>query len=254
MLTVLLAATLPLVLVPARASETVTFTVEIGSLRYPYASPADNEAALVAMVQHSSIVGHYWKSTTVFKMARCMIGVTCFPSPHLEQEPKDYPISIRPRVVIDASAHKPVHITFELPVSHRGAPLDSISLVLPLKFMWQQPSVQRALKAAEAALPDYKKTRYALESDASVSIPIDLPKALGEPGPIDDHCAEIPNPLSWSSSGVVGIRTLAEIGSKREVQWSLARDHGPVARLGTEKSCATWRPEEENSYLWRSTP
>ncbi|NTY40223.1 hypothetical protein [Burkholderia diffusa] len=250
----LVAVMLPLAVASAGASDTVTFTVEASALRYPFTSPSDNRNALAEMLQHASIVGHYWKSAKALEMSRCMTGVTCFTSPHLENEPKDYPVTVRPRVMIEASGQEPVRLLFELPVSHRGASLDGVSLVLPLKFMWQQPSAQLALKKAEAALASYQQTRHALASDESVSINLELPKVLGERGPMQDHCAGIPNPLSWSSSGVVAIRTLAQIGAQRNVPWSQAQINEDASRLGTEESCASWRPDVENTYRWGVEP
>lgn len=250
----LVAATLLFAVASTSASETVTFTVDAGALRYQYASPPDNRNALAEMLQHATVVGHYWKPTTVLEMSRCMTGVACFPSPHMESETRDHPVTVRPRVVSGAPEQALIRLQFELPVSHRGASLDGASLVLPLKFMWQQPSAQIVLKKAEAALADYQKTRRAFESDASVTINLELPKVLGEPGPMQDHCAGIPNPLSWSSSGVVAIRTLAQIGAQRNVPWSQTRVNEDASRLGTEESCATWRPDVENTYRWRAEP
>ncbi|WP_296224976.1 hypothetical protein [Ralstonia sp. UBA689] len=252
----LVVATLPLAVVTTRASEneTVTFTVEARALRYPFASPADNQVALAEMLKHASIVGHYWKLTTVLEMSRCMTGVTCYPSPHLEDIPKDHPVTVQPKVVFSVPGQEPVRLMFKLPVSHHSATLEGVSLILPLKFIWQQPSVQLALKKAAIALPDYEKTDNALKNEASVSINLALPQMLGEPGPMQDHCAGIPNPLSWSSSGVVAIRTLAQIGSKRDVPWSPTGRNETESRLGTEETCATWRSDVENSYLWRAEP
>lgn len=250
----LVAATLPFGAASASASEAVTFTVEAQALRYQYASPSDNRNALAEMLQHASIVGHYWKPATVLEMSRCMTGVTCFPSPHLESETKDHPVTVQPRVMPGPPGQESVQLQFELPVNHRGAFLDGVSLVLPLKFLWQQPSAQRVLKQADAALADYQKTRRALESGASVTINLALPKVLGEPGPMLDHCAGIPNPLSWSSSGVVAIRTSAQLGAQRNVPWSPRQVNADASRLGTEESCATWRPDVENTYRWRAEP
>ncbi|NTZ84063.1 hypothetical protein FCJ61_13915 [Burkholderia metallica] len=250
----LVMATLPFAAASTSASEAVTFTVEASALRYQYASPPDNRKALAEMLQHASVVGHYWKPATVFETSRCMTDVVCFPSPHLASETKDHPVTVRPRVVPGAPWQESVRLRFDLPVSHRGASLDGVSLVLPLKFMWQQPSAQLVLQKAEAALADYQKTRRAFERDASVTINLELPKVLGEPGPVEDHCAGIPNPLSWSSSGVVGIRTLAQIGSQRNVPWSQTRVNEDASRLGTEESCATWRPDVENTYRWGAEP
>ncbi|WP_133059126.1 hypothetical protein [Burkholderia puraquae] len=236
------------------AGEAVTFTVEARALRYQYASPFDNQNALAEMLQHANIVGHYWKPATVLNMSRCMTGVVCFPSPHLESETKDHPVTVQPRVIPGPPGQESIHLQFELPVSHRGASLDGVSLVLPLKFLWQQPSAQLVLKKAEAALADYQKTRRAFESGASVTINLELPKVLGEPGLMLDHCAGIPNPLSWSSSGVVAIRTDAQLGAQRNVPWSRRQVNEDASRLGTEESCATWRPDVENTYRWRTEP
>ncbi|MFT0737363.1 hypothetical protein [Ralstonia wenshanensis] len=249
----LVVATLALALPWARASETVTFTVDASALRYPFTSPSDNQVALTEMLEHATIVGHYWKSTKVLEMARCMTGVTCYPSPHLEDELKDFPVTVRPQVVLGTPGIA-TRLMFDLPVSHRGASLDGVSLVLPLKFLWQQTSAQLALKRAEAALPDYAKSRHALESDASVSINLEMPQTLGEPSPTLDHCAGIPNPLSWSSSGVVSISTLARLGSKRTPSWSQTPANRNASRLGTEEQCESWRPDVENTYLWRAQP
>lgn len=235
---------------PARSTvdDTVAFTVENYALRYPYASPTDNQAALAGMLKSAKVTGHYWKSSRVLKLTRCMTGVTCYPSPHFADDLIDHTVTVRPHII----SGTPTRFTFNLPVSHRGAQLDGVTLMLPLKPVWRQPSVQQALQHAEVALPEYAKTRHALEMGASVSVNLALPKTLGEFGPTLNYCAGIPNPLSWSHSGVLSMRILVQQASHANRPWPFIESPWTSANFGTEESCATWRPEVENSYLWHN--
>lgn len=234
------------------AGDTVAFTVETYALHYPYASPTDNQAALAAMIQGSGVTGHYWKQSRRLKLTRCMTGVTCYPSPHFADDIIDHTVTVRPQIIPGPSEQQPTRLTSNLPVSHRGALLDGVTLVLPLKPVWRQPSVQQALQRAEVALPEYAKNRHALSMGASVSVNLALPKTPGEFGPTLNYCAEIPNPLSWSHSGVLSMRVLVQQASRTNRPWPFIENPWTSANHGTGESCATWRPEVENSYLWHN--
>ncbi|MCP1108506.1 hypothetical protein M6G53_24375 [Serratia nevei] len=234
------------------AGDNVAVTVETYTLRYPYASPIDNQAALAGMLQGAKVTGHYWKQSRVLKLTRCMTGVTCYPSPHFADDIVDRTVTVRPQIIAGASERQPTRLVFNVPASHRDALLDGVTLVLPLKPVWQQPSVQQALQRAEVVLPEYAKTRRAFEMGASVSVNLALPKTVGEFGPMLNYCAEIPNPLSWSHSGVISMRILVRQASNPNTPWPYIESPLTSANLGTEESCATWRPEVENSYLWRN--
>lgn len=193
----------------APAPDDIAFTVHADSLDYPFASAEDNQAALGLMLAHASVVGHYYKSGMYVAGAGCGRFSECHLFPHLAEGKKDH--SVKAKVGMTTTDHgKSWRLDFKLPEQHGGAELALVTLVVPLDGLWQQPSVQKAIAKATAALPDYEKYSDAQKQGQTVSIDLIVPGAMNQPGPFLYYCPVIQNPMSWSHSGALRMQVLAQ--------------------------------------------
>jgi hypothetical protein len=228
------------------ATGDVTFTVNIDSFEYPYASKKDNQIALALMLAHVSVVGHYYKRGSYLRGSSCGRLSTCHFLPHFEEGEKDHPVMVDVAAVAVGDGKGGFKLDFKLPEKNSGAELKLVTLVVPLDDLWRQPSVRKAIEKASTSLPDYEKYHDAQEKGSTVAVDLIAPEAVNRPGPFLYYCPAIQNPMSWNHSGVLHMQLLVQTASGK--LWSEGGDL--LRRVASDGQCMhpSAKPGEDEFY------